>query len=67
MNLVEIVFYNIGGVNKRYDYFVGCLIVFVCREFFKLENSYKGFFVFEFKIMLIDWYIEKYCVKIVMG
>jgi len=67
MELVEIAPHNIGRKHKRYAHVAGCLIAFACKESFLLENNYKGFLTFESKTKLIDWYMEKYRAKIVIG
>jgi len=67
MELVEIAPHNIGRKHKRYAYVAGCLIAFACKKSFLLENNYKGFLTFESKTKLIDWYMEKYRAKIVIG
>ena len=60
MEVLEIAPHNVGRENKKYDYVVGCLIAFACRESFKLESEYRGFLTFVSKTNLIEWYKKKY-------
>ncbi|MEI6679879.1 MAG: hypothetical protein WCL21_14790 [Mariniphaga sp.] len=67
MDALELAPYNIGQMNKRYDYVAGCLIAFGCRESFKIEGDYKGFLTFVSKTNLIRWYAEKYGAELALG
>ena len=67
MDVIEIAPHNFSSSNKKFDYVVGCLIAFACRESFKIEGNYKGFLTFTSKTNLIGWYKKKYGATQVLG